>query len=499
MSLFDSLNIARTGLLTQQRAIQTTGRNIANVNTPGYARQRPIFAPIPAVFGGDGLPRGGGVELVEIERVVDLNLEAQLQREQSRLSFDTSLEGGLARIEGTLDELSDAGLSTRLDSFFKALSDVANDPADLTTREAFIQNADSLASQIRATDLRFEQLETDLNTQLGRTAQEINEIAAEVASLNQRIREQEFGTAGTSELRDRRTFLLNELGQKVDFTTFEREDGTAAVFVGGGFVLVDGETSARLEVDTAQPTPLADPTFFNLFHVIGGTRSGPITSRISGGELGATLELRDDRVQFYRQQVDRLAFTLASRVNTVHAAGRGLVDASSRNLFVDRLTAVAGTPPGTALASVQGAASRIAVNADLLLDGRNLAAGTPTAGPALPGDNRNALALASIQTQASAFFDIGDPAAGPATGAVQTLNQFVASTASALGAELAGVRSSIASGDLAVAELSSRREALSGVSIDEEVTQLVRFQRGFEASARLLSTVDELLDRLLSI
>src|SRR5262245_2960087 len=150
MSLFDSLNIARTGLLSQQRAIQTTGRNIANVNTPGYARQRPIFSPIPAVFGGDGLPRGGGVQLLEVERVVDLNIEAQLQREQSQLAFSNSLEGGLSRIEGTLDELSDAGLSTRLDSFFKSLSDVANDPSDLTTREAFVQNADSLAGQIRA-------------------------------------------------------------------------------------------------------------------------------------------------------------------------------------------------------------------------------------------------------------------------------------------------------------------------------------------------------------
>jgi flagellar hook-associated protein 1 len=499
MSLFDSLNIARTALLTSQRAIQTTGRNIANANTPGYARQRPIFAPIPSVFGGDGLPRGGGVELREVERVVDLNIEAQLQREQSQLSFDTAIEGGLARLEGALDELSDTGFSNRLDGFFNALNDVANDPSDLTTRETAIQRADELASQLRATDLRLEQLETDLNGQLSRTTDEINEIASEVAGLNQRIREQEFGSSGTSELRDRRTFLLSQLGEKIDFTTFEREDGTAAVFIGGGFVLIDGEVSARLETDTTQPTPLADPTFFNIYHVISGTRSGPITSRISGGELGATLELRDDRVQFYRQQVDRLAFTIASRFNTVHAAGRGLIDGSSRNLFVDRLTAVAGTPPGTALASVAGAAGLIAVNADLVLDSRHFAAGTPTAGAAQPGDNRNALALAGLQNTASAVFQIGDPAAGPATGAVQTLNQFVASTASTLGAELSGIRSSIASGELAVAELSGRRESLSGVSIDEEVTQLVRFQRGFEASARLLSTVDELLERLLAI
>ena len=499
MSLFDSLNISRTGLLTQQRALQTTGRNIANVNTPGYARQRPIFAPIPAVFGGDGLPRGGGVELVEIERVVDLNLESQLQREQSRLSFDTTLEAGLSRIEGALDEIDGAGLANRLDAFFKAINDVANDPSDLTTRETAVQRADELVSLLRSTDLRLEQLESDLNGQLERTAGEINEIAAEVGQLNQRIREQEFGAAGTSELRDRRTFLLAQLGEKIDFTTFEREDGTAAVFIGGGFVLVDGETSARLEVDTTQPTPLPDPTFFNIYHVIGGTRSGPITSRISGGELGATLQLRDDRTQFYRQQVDRLAFSVASSVNTVHRAGRGLLDGSVRNLFVDGLTAIAGTPPGTALASVQGAAGRIAVNADLLLDARHFAAGTPTAGAAQPGDNRNALALAAVQNQASAIFEIGDPAAGPATGAIQTLNQFIASTASALGSEISGTRSSVASGELSVAELSSRREALSGVSIDEEVTQLVRFQRAFEANARVLSTVDELLERLLSL
>ena len=499
MSLFDSLNIGRVALLTQQRAIQTTGRNIANVNTPGYARQRPIFAPIPAVFGGDGLPRGGGVELVEVERVVDLSLEAQLQREQSQLSFDTAFESGLSRIEGALDEIAGTGLTSRLDRFFKTLGDVANDPSDLTTREAAVQAADELVSQIRATDLRLEQLEVDLNGQLDRTTQEINEIATEVAQLNQRIREQEFGASGTSELRDRRTFLLGQLGEKIGFTSFERADGTAAVFIGGGFVLVDGEVSARLEVDTTQPTPLADPTFFNIYHVIGGTRSGPITPRLSGGELGATLELRDDRVQFYRQQVDRIAFSIADRFNTVHAAGRGLIDDNARNLFVDRLTATAGTPPGTALASVAGAAGLIAVNPDLLIDSRHLAAGLPATGPAQPGDNANALALAGLQTQASAVFDIGDPVVGPATGAVQTLNQFLASTASSLGAEIAGVRSSVASGELSVAELNSRREAFSGVSIDEEVTQLVKFQRGFEASARLLSTVDELLERLLSI
>ena len=171
MSLFDSLNIGRVALLTQQRAIQTTGRNIANVNTPGYARQRPIFAPIPAVFGGDGLPRGGGVELVEVERVVDLSLEAQLQREQSQLSFDTTFESGLSRIEGALDEIAGTGLTSRLDRFFKTLGDVANDPSDLTTREAAVQAADELVSQIRATDLRLEQLEVDLNGQLDRITQ----------------------------------------------------------------------------------------------------------------------------------------------------------------------------------------------------------------------------------------------------------------------------------------------------------------------------------------
>ena len=499
MSIFASTAIARTGILAHQRAIQVTARNIANQSTEGYSRQRPVFTPIASVFEADGFPQGGGSRILKVDRIVDQGIQSQLERERSLLSYDRTLEVGISRIEGVLDELGGTGLSTGLNQFFDALNDLADAPGDPATREAAVQFGDNLVTQIRSVDLRLEQLETDTNQEISNTVDEVNEITLELRELNRQIRSREFGADGGSELRDRRNLLLEELGEKIDFTSFERDDGSLAIFVGGGALLVDGDARAELQVSTQQPVALADPTFFNIFVALNNTQQGPITQAISGGRIGALLDLRDDRIQDFRQQIDEFAFTLSDRINAVHLAGRGTVDANARNFFVDRNVAVAGTPPGTALSSVAGAAQSLGINPDLLADPRHVAAGLPAAGPAALGDNSNALALAAVQGTSQAVFQVGDPPGGPATGNVLSLNQFLSSQAGLLGAELRGLQARVASDELSVAELEDRRSSISGVSIDEEVTNLLRFQRGFEASARVLQTVDELLERLLSI
>jgi len=499
MSLLDATNAARTGVLAHQRALQTTGQNIANINTEGYSRRRPIFTPIASVFEADGIPKGGGTRILRVERIVDQSIQSQLERERSTKSYNETVEVGVERIEGILGELGGTGLNDSLDQFFGALNDLADGPSDFATRETVVLFGQNLVSQIQTADIRLQQLETDTNDDITRTVEEVNEITRELASLNRGIRDQEFGTTSSSELRDRRSILLEELGERIDFTAFERDDGSLAVFIGGGALLLDGDARADLTTSTVQPTALAQPTFVNIFTDLNGRVTGPITQNVTGGRIGALLNLRDTRIQNYRQDLDEFAFTLADRVNTVHLLGRGTLDANARNFFVDRNTAVAGTPPGTALAQVAGAASAIGVNADLLSDPRNVATGRPAAGAAAQGDNTNALALAAVQSQASAFFQVGDPAAGPATGQVLSLNQFLASRAGALGAELRGLQTRISSGELAIQELEDRRSSISGVNLDEEVSNLVRFQRGFEASARVLQTIDELLQQLLSI
>jgi flagellar hook-associated protein 1 FlgK len=498
VSIFSTFSIGKQGLLSHQRAIQVTSRNVANVNTPGYSRQRAIFDPIQGQFGPDGFALGGGVNVRDVQRIVDLNVEQQLQREQITFAYDETLEKGLSRIEAIFDELGDAGLSKTLDKFFSAINDLANNPASTAVRDSVVGAAQTLLSQISSADARLNQVALDANAQISRDVDEINSLARSIATTNQSIARLEIGSGTASEQRDVRAQLLQELGKKIDFTYFEREDGTIAVFA-AGFLLVDGDTTAQLEVSTQQPQPLADPTYFNVYHNINGQVSGPITPRITGGSLGGNLELRDGRAPAYRELLDRFTYTLANSVNTQHLLGAGIDDGNARNFFIDRF-GVGANPPGAPLTAVTGAARLIVVNPDIAANSRHIAAGAPTAGPgpAADGDNTNALALTALSTTQVAFFQVADPP-GPATGAAQTFTSFLSSASGALGADLQNVRLDLQKGDLVIAELEDRRGSISGVSIDEEVTDLVRFQRGFEASARIITTVDELLQALLAI
>lgn len=496
MSIFSIFTISRQGLFANQRAISVTANNIANVNTPGYTRQRPIFESIASTSLPDGFPAGGGSQLSRVERVIDLAIEAQLHRERQGFAFDQAMESGLASIEGIFEELGGSGITTALSAFFAALNDLATNPSQLAARENVIQSGATLVSLIHDADRRLAQQQIDANLQIQRNVQEINTIALDIANLNERIFQDEIGDHVASALRDRRANRLADLAEKIDFTSFERADGRVTVFVAGGFLLVDAATAATLETTTVQPTPLPDPSFVNIFHNLDGSVAGPITGSISSSELGGNIELRDNRLAFYRAELDRFAFTLSERINNVHAAGSGLDDGSSRNFFID--PAIGGpNPPGDALATVAGAASAIQLNPAIVANSRHIAAGT-AAGAAAAGDNTNALALADVESAGLAFSNIGD-AAGAPTGNLVTLGDFFDSLSGRLGTEIQATRRGLEQGDLVISELENRRGAISGVSIDEEVTNLVRYQRAFQANARIISVVDELLQQLLQI
>ena len=288
MSLFTTLGIGRQSLLSQSRAIQVTSNNIANVNTPGYTRQRPIFEPISPGFSPDGFGSGGGVEVSRIERIVDSAIDAQLQRERQELSFDGSMEAGLSQIEGIFEELGGTGISAALTQFFGSLHDLANNPSDPSIRNQVIQKAITLTDSIRDADRRLEQMQADANGKVSQIVDEINGIARNIAELNRQIFQKEVGGVATaSALRDRRSQLLDQLGQKIDFTSFERDDGQIAVFVAGGFLLVDKDAAGRLELSTDQSAqPLADPSFLHILQNIDGQIAGPITSGVSSRATG---------------------------------------------------------------------------------------------------------------------------------------------------------------------------------------------------------------------
>jgi flagellar hook-associated protein 1 FlgK len=498
VSIFATLGLGRLGLLAQQRAIQVTSNNIANVNTPGYTRQRAVFQPVTPTYLPEGFPLGGGVDVSRVERIVDETLDAQLQQERSAQGFDTAREAGLSRIEGILQELDDTGINAALTHFMGALSDLADRPGDPTVRQTVVQSARGLADLVRDADRRLAELQTDANRQIAQDVREINDIAQDIAELNREIFAKEGGGTGAvaSSLRDERSQLLEQLAQKIDFSSFERADGQIAVFVGGGFLLVDKDMAGSLEVRTGAP---GNPAFYDVYHDLEGSQTGPITSRIASGSLAAAIDLRDTTAVAYRGELDSLAFTLASRVNTLHFAGYGLVDDVQRRFFVD------GSQPPTAagvdFAAVSGAAANLAIHDALLADPRHVAAGATSLGAGLgaaPGDGETARSLAELAVTTGALYLPGD-APGAPSGPSATLGDFFDGVAGRLGAELSSTQRALKQEELIVAQLEDRRGALSGVSLDEEVANLVRFERAYQASARIIQTADTLLERLLDI
>lgn len=496
MSIFDALNVGKLGLLTSQRAVSVVANNVANASTPGYTRQRANLEPLRQTLGAGGVAQGGGVIVGEVQRLVDQALLHQLQAETQRQSRQSDLETGLARVEAVLGDLAGSGISGALGVFFASVEDLANAPESSTARRAVIEGARALVERIAEADQRLVQIQNDADQAIRQGAIEVSRIAQDIADLDRQISQSEVGGATASALRDQRDQLLRELAGHVDFTTLERPDGSFAVYLGSGFPLVEGQNAAQLVAENTQPIPLTEPGFVNLFFERSGGRAGPITDQIRGGSLAAHTALRDDRLPFYRGELDRLAFTLAARVNDVHLLGAGLDDASARNLFVDR-TGTGPNPPGDPLTQVTGAAGRLALNPDIVQNPRHLAAGRPAAGAAAPGDNQNALALAALQGDTGLAYYVQGDVLGAPSGQSGTLGSFFDALSGALGTEIRGAQRALRQSELLIAEVEDRIASVSGVSIDEETTQLIALQRAYQANARVISTVDEMLQDLL--
>jgi flagellar hook-associated protein 1 FlgK len=498
MSIFGTFTIGKQALVSHQRAVQVTSQNIANVNTEGYSRQRPVFESISPTPLPSGYPLGGGVALTRVERLADEFLDSQVRREGQELAYDAALGKGLSRLEAIFSELDGNGIDAAVTRLFSSFQDLADHPDDPTVRTAAVQAGASLTALLNDADRRLTQIAADENGKVEQLVTEVNQLASEIAEVNNRIFLLEAEEQSAASLRDRRGQLLEQLAEKIDFTSFERDDGTVSVFVGGGFFLVDAEASAELSVRTGTGPAGA---FFDVYHDVDGSLAGPITNRISGGELGAVLDLRDDRVPFYRAQLDAFAYTLYDRVNDVHLAGRGLVDDQARRFFVD--ASGAQTTAGADFAAIPGAAGLIAVHQDLLADAGHLAAGTPSAGAALAGDNRNALELVAVETAAGPVYQITgavpDVAAGAPSGPTRTLGDAYGALLGGLGAEIQASARREQQAELMRAELLERRGELSGVSLDEEVANLIRFEKGYQAAARIIATIDEMMEDLLAI
>lgn len=352
--------IGKSALLASQKTISVIGQNVANVNTAGYSKQEAVLSEARALDGSPGQV-GTGVQVSEIRRATDTLIEAQLNLSHQKLGRLAAYRSALFRLQGLYGDSEDQGIGAALNDVFSALQDVATNPADVTARNVLLSKAATLTGQLNQTATTLGEQRKSLNTQIGQTVTEINSLADQIADLNVKINEATIRGQNANDLRDQRGRLLNELGDKIAFSSLEDSTGQVAVFVGRGQVLVEQGTTHDLSTAIRGD----NGGFSDIHYAIGSGTTQDITSFISNGKLKGLLDARDTDIPDQLAALDRLTAAIVTEVNQQHRQGYGL-DGSTGNDFFSALS-VSTTIPDDNSGSTYVSASSISAPSLLTL------------------------------------------------------------------------------------------------------------------------------------
>jgi len=453
--LFQGLEVGKRALLTHQLTMNTIGHNLANVNTPGYTRQRTnITAAHPLETANYNI--GNGVTVTTITRVRDLFLTSQYRRESKSLGEWEYREKALAEIETFFSEPNDESLAGVMDKFWSGWMDLSNDPESSAARSAVVAQANTLSRSFHSLHGQLRQMQNSADMDVVDRIDQINLIADQIANLNRMVVSEEIGGSNANDLRDQRDYKIDQLSKLVDVTTREDANGAMGVFI-SGLAVVENADSFQLDtmVDTSGETTRHEIVWKN-------TKS---RIKITGGELKGLIETRDKMVPEYMDRLDQMAATIVDRVNEYHRQGTGLDGNSGRNFF-----------DGTCRT-----ADTIKVSRDVLSDNEVIAASLSGE----PGDNANALAIAGIRDEEAMSFG------------TCSVTDFYTTMIGDIGVQSQEAKTFKGNYEVLIQQIENSRESVEGVSLDEEMAEMVRQQHAYEAAARLITYIDDALDTLI--
>lgn len=447
--LLSLLSLGSAGIAAQNTGVSVATNNVANVNTEGYSRQRVDLNAMRAA------PLVGGVRSGSPNRLQDELLSARLRTANGTLAYSTQLSAGLGDIEATLSQ--GPTMHERLAGVFSRLGQVATDPTDPSVREAAVEATREFIADVRRRAADLADGLSQASVRIHDNSVQATSIATRLAAANAQV-----GKTDDPVARDERDRLAAQLSNLVGGQARIDQDGQMRFVLDGGAVLVDGTRASKLETT---PDPVTGKE--NVF-VVDGTTRRDVTGAIAGGKIGADLSLRDKSITNAIGELDQFAFDVATAMNAVHTTGAGLDGVSGRNMFV--------TP-----AQVKGAAENLAIDPGLNADPDQLASGTPGAGP---GDNRGALALLGVATK-------------PVATGGKTLSNAALAMVTSVGLQNAEAKASASREGLVSEHLAGLRDSLAGVDVQEELTNLSKFEHASSAMTRFVSTIDSLLGDLI--
>ncbi len=556
-TLFGAIQIAKSSILTHQRALAVVANNLANVNTPNYVRRRVIFEELRSLEEGRLAGAGGGVEAADIQRIVDRFIEAQLTKERQTAGELDLTSSILSRVELIFDETSQQGLNSAINALFIAFQALADNPGGTTERVTLVEKARDMSNQFNRVDSDLLAVQRDLDNLVPVLVDEINRLTAEIAKTNQAILQLEATGASANDLRDRRDGFIRELSDKLAFQLLEDERGLVTVLSPSGQLLVDGTQAFSLQA--TRKTSLGGQ--FGVELVVGSGQAVDVTSSLTEGRLGAIIGLRDNLIPQYRGSIDELAAALVNEVNVQHQQGVGLDGSTGADFFSPLSPTVASSlsntgsigvssssvtdfsaltrdsytivfsvsgPPtytvvrdgtGDTVASgtytsgtpitfdglsvtltgapddgdsftlnvTEGAARKMALDGTLSSSPERIAAGLTTA----PGDNQNVLALLDLQSEKVLNFSQGSYQ--------NTFEEYYGGFAVQVFLTKASTDAGLEQQQAIVNQLDILRASTSGVSLEEEMISLTQFQAAFQASVRVLETMNRLLEEILNL
>lgn len=536
------LSIGQSALTAAQVGISVTGHNIANAATPGYNRQVVVQGSALAQDFGAGF-LGQGTQIETVRRVYNDFLGVQVQSAQASKSGLETYYAQMRQIDNLLAD-PDAGLSPVMQDFFASLHEVSADPSSIPARQAVLSTAEALAGRFQGMGARLREIEQGVNSQITTSVTLINSYGEQIAQLNDAIgRAQRSTGQPPNDLLDQRDQLVLDLNKEIKATVVKQDDGAYNIFIGNGQPLVMGNKASQL-VATSAPT---NPEKIEIGYK---TQSGGIVpvgdAGFSGGRLGGLLEFRSKSLEPAQNALGRIGITLASEFNTQHAAGvdrNGTAGAAFFNVAPPVVNAhAANTGSGVVGATLADAGqlttsdymlrydgtqyslTRLSDNTTFspvangdVVDGVQLSmAGAPAAGDSFlirPTVN-GATAFSTLITDPAKLAAAGSTAAGDnsnvlALAGLQTRNLVAGDTTSFQGAygqlvSQVGNKTrelevtSVAAGGL-LTEATQTLQSESGVNLDEEATNLLRYQQAYQAAAKVMDIASKLFDTLLSL
>ncbi|WP_053955783.1 flagellar hook-associated protein FlgK [Inediibacterium massiliense] len=529
---FFGLNIARSGLFASQRALEITGHNISNVNTPGYSRQRlemneSFPMPLP---GGQGM-QGTGVDTAHIQQIRDEFLDFKIRQEfMTAGEWDARYES-LTQIEAIFNEPSEDGIRKSMDEFFNSIQQLSQgEKADnLTVRALVRERGIHLTKTLNHMYTQLENMQKNIDFAVQTTVDQVNGYAEQIAKLNEQIFGYELDGSNANDLRDQRNLLIDELSQLVDIQIDEmpiQNAGTNAkkmrILVGGN-MLVSHETANKLITVPREPgmeknKGIDQPKLLDVTWENGGS------FKCREGKLKGLIDMRDNidgsekGIPYYMDQLNQFSTTFAARFNMQHGQGYGLAGAGNEHAFfnVPPLDYTSGTMgykeitvdttktdadikadykkdpanEGKIIFKANGKwyeteiirAKDLSISADIAKDPNNIAAAKIDNAV---GDGSNALELLNLRQDGN-MFAWGKP------------DDFFKSLISNLGVDGQAAKTIVKSKDVLIKQLDNKRQSISGVSLDEEMGNMIKYQHAYNASARMITTIDEMLDKIIN-